>query len=322
MLTANDLHGILGMMPAFATPDAADMRATATVDVANLKAGVDRIIRDGIDIIATTGSFGECHTLLDDELETLARATVEAVNQRVPLFIGCTTLNPRDAVRKMAMIQDAGANGVLVGVPFYFPSTVDNAVRFYCELAEMFPKLAIMIYHNPLIHHVAIPAPAFRRITAFPNILAMKDTQRDSLGTMQLMEAVKDRIAVFPAVRDYYSYSHFGVSGCWSIEAWMGPWPLLRLRDAIDAGDAAEAMRLTLEIQGNRASGGGPVDLTWRETALKIAVEYAGYCTPGPLRAPFLEIPSEVVERARRQAAFWTDLCDRVRAPVGAPASA
>lgn len=122
MLTANDLHGIVGMMPAFATADAADMRATSTVDVDNLKRGVDRIIRDGIDIIATTGSFGECHTLLDDELETLAHATVQAVNQRVPLFIGCTTVNPRDAVRKMGMIQEAGAAGVLVGVPFYFPS--------------------------------------------------------------------------------------------------------------------------------------------------------------------------------------------------------
>jgi 4-(2-carboxyphenyl)-2-oxobut-3-enoate aldolase len=310
------------MMPAFATADAADMRAVATVDVANLEVGVDRIIRDGIDIIATNGSFGECHTLLDDELETLTGATVAAVNHRVPLFIGCTTVNPRDAVRKMKMIQEAGADGVLVGVPFYFPSTVDNAVRFYCELAEMFPKLAIMIYHNPLIHHVAIPAPAFRRLTEFPNIVAMKDTQRDSLGTMQLMEIVKGKIAVFPAVRDYYSYSHFGVSGCWSIEAWMGPWPLLRLHDAINAGDDAEAMRLTLQIQGNRSNTGGPVDLTWRETALKIAVEYAGYCKPGPLRAPFLEIPPEVVERARRQATFWTELCNQVRAPVGAPTTA
>ena len=58
MLSARELHGIVAMMPAFATEDAADLHATATVDVDNLTAGVDRIIRDGIDAIATTGSFG------------------------------------------------------------------------------------------------------------------------------------------------------------------------------------------------------------------------------------------------------------------------
>ena len=39
----------------------------------------------------------------------------------------------------MTMIRDSGADGVLVGVPFYFPSTADNAVRFYHDIAELFP---------------------------------------------------------------------------------------------------------------------------------------------------------------------------------------
>src|SRR4051812_8517588 len=154
MLSAQDLHGVMAMMPAFATPDAADINATNTIDVDNLKAGVDRIIRDGIDVIATTGSFGEFHTLLPDEFATLARATVEIVNKRVPLFIGCTALNSREAVEKMRVARDVGAAGVLVGVPFYFPSTVDNAVRFYRDVAALFPDLTIMIYHNPDLHNV------------------------------------------------------------------------------------------------------------------------------------------------------------------------
>src|SRR5688572_26848816 len=102
MLTPQDLHGVMAMMPAFATADAADIHAEHTVDVERLQDGVDRIIRDGVNVIATTGSFGEFHTLLPDEFETLARATVEAVAKRVPLFIGTTGLNSREVVRKMA----------------------------------------------------------------------------------------------------------------------------------------------------------------------------------------------------------------------------
>jgi dihydrodipicolinate synthase/N-acetylneuraminate lyase len=144
-----DLTGIMAMMPAFATDDAASVDATATVDTDRLATGVDRIIRDGIDVIAAAGSFGEFHTLLDGEFATLARAAVEAVGGRVPLFVGCTALNSRDAIRRAKVARDAGADGVLAGVPFYFPSTVDNALRYYRDLSAAVPDVAIMIYHNP-----------------------------------------------------------------------------------------------------------------------------------------------------------------------------
>ena len=39
MLSANELNGVLGMMPAFATPDAVDIKATQTIAVDNLKGG-------------------------------------------------------------------------------------------------------------------------------------------------------------------------------------------------------------------------------------------------------------------------------------------
>ena len=88
MISASELKGVLGMMPAFATPDAVDIRATQTIAVDNLKDGVDRIIKDGVNNIATTGTYGECYNLLFDEFKTLSVATVEAVKKRVPLFLG------------------------------------------------------------------------------------------------------------------------------------------------------------------------------------------------------------------------------------------
>ena len=56
MISANELSGVLAMMPAFATPDAVNIRATETIAVDNLKEAVDRIVRDGINNIATTGT--------------------------------------------------------------------------------------------------------------------------------------------------------------------------------------------------------------------------------------------------------------------------
>src|SRR4051812_9627053 len=125
MLSNSDLKGVMAMMPAFTTEDGNDYRSTDTVNVDELKRAVDQGIKDGINVLSTTGSFGECHTLLPDEFETLTRATLEVVNKRIPVFIGCTSLHTRETMRKMAIARDAGAEGVLVGVPFYFPSTVE-----------------------------------------------------------------------------------------------------------------------------------------------------------------------------------------------------
>jgi dihydrodipicolinate synthase/N-acetylneuraminate lyase len=65
MVTANDLKGIMTMMPAFTKPDGDRIDATDTVDTDELTRTVDRIIRDGgCNVLTTTGSFGEFHTLL------------------------------------------------------------------------------------------------------------------------------------------------------------------------------------------------------------------------------------------------------------------
>ncbi|NIO07505.1 MAG: hypothetical protein GTO40_05665, partial [Deltaproteobacteria bacterium] len=110
--------------------------------------------------IATTGTYGECYNLLFDEFKTLTVATVESVKKRVPLFIGCTSPNPREVVQKMNFVKDSGADGVLLGVPYYETLPVPDAIQFYHDIAELFPTLNILIYHNPDNHHFTMPVAA------------------------------------------------------------------------------------------------------------------------------------------------------------------
>ncbi|MBM2809323.1 MAG: dihydrodipicolinate synthetase [Chloroflexi bacterium] len=315
MYTTEDLHGVNVMMPAFATENAGDILSTSTIHVDHLRAGVNRIIQDGIHVMCTTATSGECHTLLLNEFETLARAAIEAVNQRVPLFLGCTSVHTRETIQKMRIVRDAGGEGVLVGVPYYFSLSVDNVIRFYNGIAEAFPDLSIMIYHNPLNHRVHIPVSAFRKITQSPNIIGMKDSHRTTQEFMKLMDVVRGKMRVFVAQSQIYPYGQLGAAGCWSIDAWMGPWPLLRLWRAVQEGDVETARELAAQIPGG--SGGPPVE----GGGMKLAMKYAGYCDPGPNRPPFLVDPPGVEEAARRKATQWQELCARYRPqmePVGA----
>jgi 4-(2-carboxyphenyl)-2-oxobut-3-enoate aldolase len=315
VVNAKDLGGLMAMMPAFATDDGADMRATATVDVNRLREGLDRMIRDGADVIATTGSFGECHTLLADEFRTLALESVAVVNKRVPLFVGVTSVNAREAVQKMQVVDGSGADGVLLGVPYYFPSTLPNAIRFYKEISEMFPRLNIMIYHNPALHNVRLPVEAFTELVKLPNVVAMKDSHRDPVEFIRLQKIVAGKISVFCFQGQYFQYADLGAPGFWSIDAWMGPWPQFALRDAVRRGDRAAAAEITLDIMGPTTVN---VNYSWRETAAKIAIKMAGYVDPGPLRPPFLEIPDEVTAGQRKRVERWKGLCEKYGPAVAA----
>ena len=130
MVTAKDVKGVMAMMPSFSTDDAGDLKATATAAVDNLQTGIDRMIKDGIDVITTTGSFGECYNLFWDEFKTIASASVEAAKKRVPLFIGSTSPNAREVVQRLKFIQDIGGDGTLLGVPYYDAQSPDYIVDF------------------------------------------------------------------------------------------------------------------------------------------------------------------------------------------------
>ena len=53
------------------------------------------------------GSFGECHTLLWEEQKKLMEATLGTVRKRVPVFIGCTSLNTRETMRQVKFAEQA-----------------------------------------------------------------------------------------------------------------------------------------------------------------------------------------------------------------------
>lgn len=315
MLTAKDLHGVMGMMPSFATPDAVDVRSTATVHLENLQKGADRIINDGIDIISTTGTYGECYNLLWDEFKTLAATTVEVVKKRVPLFIGTTSPNPREVVQKMKFVQEMGADGVLLGVPYYVPSTVANAVQFYHDIAALFPKLAIMIYHNPENHKFTIPVAAFEKLVQNPNIIGMKDSHRETRVFLRLQEIIKGKISVFVNQVMLVPYARLGAAGCWSTEVWMGPWPVLHLRNLINRGADEAARQVILDLMGPAAGGG-----RGEGEGSKRPQEYASYCQVGPSRVPFVHFSEAALERAKKRAAYWEKLCAKYRPLVEAGA--
>ena len=310
MVTARDVHGVMAMMPSFSTKDAGDLNSKNTIDVDSLKTGVDKMINDGIDVITTTGSFGECYNLSWDEYKTLAAATADAVKKRVPLFIGATSASAREVVERLKFIQDIGGDGTLLGVPYYDAQSPEYIAEWYTQIAEMFPKLGFLIYHNPVNHKVKIPVPVFSRLVQCPNIIGMKDSHRDTREFVRLMNVIRGRISVMTNQSQMFPYYRMGSAGCWSIDAWMGPWPVLHLRNLCRAGNDQEALQVISEIMN--AAGGERPGGNEGATA-KLPIEFAGYVNPGPARTPIVKFPDTVIERAKKKAEAWKALCAKYK---------
>jgi dihydrodipicolinate synthase/N-acetylneuraminate lyase len=270
---------------------------------------VNRIIDDGVNVISTTGSYGECYTLLFEEFQTLVTATIEAVRDRVPLFIGVTSQNGREAVKKARFAREAGAQGIFVGVPHYYCPTVANAIAFYNELSEMFPDLSIQLYHNPGLHRIEIPVGAFEQISQNRNIVSIKDSHRSPMEFMALQKIIANRASVFVNQGQYYPYAQWGARGFWSTAAWMGPWPLIYLRDLVDAGEYEKAKEVLFDLTGAGSNKDGELDP--QDNARKLGADYAGYCIQGPNRSPYVVVTPESLQRAIKRAERWKGLAEK-----------
>ena len=194
------------------------------------------------------------------------------MNKRIPVVIGCTSLNTREVLLKMDYAAKAGADAVLVGVPFYFKSSVPNAVQFYFDLADEHPELGIFIYHNPRNHHIHIPVPAFKELVSRPNIVGMKDSHRTPMQFMQLMDIVRGKISVMTNQNQMFPYMMMGAAGCWSINAWMGPSPVIRAYQAGREGRWDEVREICMAM----ARVGGKDPSLTDPVESKISINEAG----------------------------------------------
>ena len=120
--------------------------------------GRRQLIADGASSIGLCGTTGECAALTWAEKHEFYAAVRDTVAGRVPLFAGATTLGTRDTVAQMRALGDLGIDGAFVGLPLWQTPTLDNAVRFYADLAEAVPEMPVLIYGNSFFFKFNYPA--------------------------------------------------------------------------------------------------------------------------------------------------------------------
>jgi 4-hydroxy-tetrahydrodipicolinate synthase len=223
------------------------------VDTAALGRVLERLCRTGIDSIGLLGSTGGYMYLTRAERRRAVEAAVSCVDGRAPLMIGVGALRTDDAQDLARDAEAAGANALLLAPVSYTPLKDEEVYQHYAAVAGA-TRLPLCIYNNPAATHFTFSERLLQRLSATPNIAAVKmplPPAADFSGEMErLRSGASDGFAI-------------GYSGDWGAadallagaDAWYSviggvlPNAALRLTRAAQAGDAAETRRIDALFQ-------------------------------------------------------------------------
>jgi 4-(2-carboxyphenyl)-2-oxobut-3-enoate aldolase len=319
-LTVDDVEGIFALMPTPATEDAGtDPEAEFTVDLEETRRGARRLVEDDVEAIMLTGTFGEAHSITDEEYEQFTQAVIDTVDGAVHVIAGPTTTSTRHTIKRAKMARDMGADGVMCGRPMWCKLPPEGVVDFYRDVAEAVPELGVIAYDNPGAFKGRISV--WDELAEIPNVVAAKfvgmgidyraaETQvRDSDGDMIIMPIDRDWITA----RMWYPDSN---PAAWSSSASCGPLPVTMLRDAVEQENdwaISELVRRITETQETFFPDGSREQFYMYNVPVeKIRFNAAGYINSGPSRRPYHNIPEEHAAGARLAGERWRTLIDEL----------
>ncbi|MFS8497300.1 MAG: dihydrodipicolinate synthase family protein, partial [Micromonosporaceae bacterium] len=257
-VTGRDMRGIMAYPPTPALPGADRWDAQNTVDLEETERMIRTLINDGVDAIALNGTLGEMATLTLEEWKSFAACvaeTVRSINPDFPVFIGATTLNTRDTIARMKYLADLGIVGTLLGRPMWGEMVAPVMERFYRDVAEAVPELAICVYDNTAAFRGVIPRSVYRALTEIPQVVAVKYAGGASVGFRYHndMAHTGTHFPLMPIETDWFAawqmYGEELVGMAWSSTTAMGPRPVLELRDALQQGRTEDARWLTERLR-------------------------------------------------------------------------
>lgn len=316
-LTAADINGTWAILPTPAKPNASDWRAEDTVDLDETVRVVDALIRAGIDGLLSLGTFGECSTLTWEEKRGFMAAVAETVRGRVPYFGGTTSLNTRETVRQTRAAHDLGVDGTMLGPPMWCYPDLPTTLRFYRDVAEACPEMAICVYANPEAFKFDFPRPFWAQITQVPQVVCAKIVGIATLEADLLL--TKGQIRLMPVDGNYYAAARIAPEDCtafWSGGALCGPSVQIRLRDEVAAakksGDWSAAKEISTAIAAASARlipNGNFAEFSKYNIGLeKARMNAAGWMKAGPCRPPYHLVPENYLEGARESGKMLAQL--------------
>ena len=206
------------------------------------------------------GTTGEGNSVSQADGQLFVETAVKAASGRILIYAGLTGNCFSEQVRQAEIYSALGADVIVATLPTYYALTSEQMYDYYKTLADCITG-PLMLYNILATTHMSIPVDVIRRLADHPNIVGLKDSERDL-----------DRMAAHAL--------ELGGNGIVPSTGNFVPEMFQQLFDAAVADDMVTANRLQDET--NEIAKIYQKDRTLGQslTALKVMMSTKGLCEP------------------------------------------
>jgi 4-hydroxy-tetrahydrodipicolinate synthase len=252
------------------------------------KPAVERIIKSFVEagvsplLMGTTGEGNSVSTI--DGQELIATA-VKAAEGKITIYAGLTGNSFIEQLKQAGYYSASGADVIVATLPSYYPLTPEQMENYYKTLADSI-KGPLLLYNIAATTHMSIPVDVVERLSKHPNIVGLKDSERDLERMEKCIEIARnnDDFTYFCGWAAQSAHSlELGGDGIVPSTGNFVPGMFRKLYDAAEAGDMETANRLQDETNEIAKLYQAGRTLGQSLTALKVMMQTRGLCTPDML---------------------------------------
>lgn len=216
----------------------------AHVDEKSFQSFCDWQIKSGTKALVPTGTTGESPTLSHAEHDRVVELCVEVAKGRVPVMAGTGSNNTQEAIRLTQAAKEAGADAVLIAMPYYNKPTQDGMYAHYKAIHDAV-DIPIYIYNIPGRSVVDMTPETMGKLAKLENIVGVKDaTAQVERASLQRMHCGADFNQLSGEDATAIGFNAHGGNGCISVTANVAPDLVSEMQEASLAGDRDKAIEL------------------------------------------------------------------------------
>jgi 4-hydroxy-tetrahydrodipicolinate synthase len=217
-------------------------------DEAAFRAFVDWQITNGTHGLVPVGTTGEGPTLSDAEHHRVVEACIAEAKGRVPVIAGAGSNNTQEAVSLAVHAEKAGADGVLIVVPYYNKPSQEGMYRHFKAVNDAI-GIPIIMYNIPPRTAVDMSIDTMKRLFELRNIAGVKDaTGNLSRIPLQRAHLGEDFIQLSGDDMTALAVMAHGGHGCISTVSNVAPRAFAEVQNACLRGDFAAALKVNDQL--------------------------------------------------------------------------
>jgi 4-hydroxy-tetrahydrodipicolinate synthase len=166
------------------------------IDWDALDAFLDAQVAGGVTGVVPCGTTGESPTLSHEEHAQVVERAVARCKGRVQVVAGAGSNSTREAIAMAKHAEKAGADAVMVVVPYYNRPSQEGLAEHFITVAKSV-KVPIVAYNVPARTGVDLLPETLARITeAAPNVTVTKEATGNVLRAQKIAQLMGSRMTV------------------------------------------------------------------------------------------------------------------------------